>query len=397
MHRTHIHNLNKDLYNGTYGEEQCIGDGMTNNPASWRDYNFLLGIALLGLLGYSLAMVYSATLNNPMTEGYFSRHLFNILVGFAAMAALTWLDYHALQGWTFPLYIISVVLLAVVLVFGNIRGGAQSWIDFGLRTVQPSEPIKLILIVVLASFWSSQERRLGEWRPFIGSVVLLAIPLLLVFIQPDFGTSLVFGMVWIFMSWTAGVRLIQFLSLGAIAAPIAYFGWTYILAPYQRTRLLIFLDPIKYDPELKAGAWNIIQSLTAIGSGGLTGQGWTDGVMSQGNYLPVQYTDFIFAITGEELGFVGTFIMLIFLCLLVWQALDIAVNSRDMFGRLVATGIAAMFLCHILVNVGMNMSIMPITGIPLPFISYGGSFTVTSFAAIGLLQSIALWRRRYHF
>jgi rod shape determining protein RodA len=119
--------------------------------------------------------------------------------------------------------------------------------------------------------------------------------------------------------------------------------------------------------------------------------------MSQGNYLPVQYTDFIFAIAGEELGFIRTFGMLILLCLLVWQALDIAANSRDMFGRLVATGIAAMFLCHILVNAGMNMSIMPITGIPLPFISYGGSFTVTSFAAIGLLQSIALWRRRYHF
>jgi rod shape determining protein RodA len=373
------------------------GGQMTNNPASWRDYNFVLGIALIGLLGYSLAMVYSATLNDPMTEGYFSRHLGNILVGLGVMALLTWFDYHALQGWTFPLYIISIVLLATVLFFGNVRGGAQSWIDFGIRTFQPSEPIKLMLIIVLAGFWSSQERRLGEWRPFIGSVVLLAVPLLLVFIQPDFGTSLVFAMVWLFMSWTAGMRFAQFASLVMLAAPVAYFGWTYILAPYQRTRLLIFLDPIKYDPELKSGAWNIIQSLTAIGAGGLNGKGWTQGIMSQGNYLPVQYTDFIFAITGEELGFIRTFGMLIFLCLLVWQALDIAANSRDMFGRLVATGIAAMFLCHILVNAGMNMSIMPITGIPLPFISYGGSFTVTSFAAIGLLQSIALWRRRYHF
>lgn len=119
--------------------------------------------------------------------------------------------------------------------------------------------------------------------------------------------------------------------------------------------------------------------------------------MSQGNYLPVQYSDFIFAITSEELGFVGTGVMLLLLGLLIWQALDIAANARDLFGRLMATGIAAMFLCHVLVNAGMNMSIMPITGIPLPFISYGGSFTVTSFAAVGLLQSIALWRRRIHF
>jgi rod shape determining protein RodA len=373
------------------------GEAMTNNPASWRDYNFVLGIALIGLIIYSMLMVYSATLNNPMTEGYFSRHLGNMLFGIGIMALLTWFDYHALQGWTFPLYIISIVLLATVLIFGNIRGGAQSWIDLGIRTFQPSEPIKLVIIIVLAGFWSSQERRLGEWRPFIGSVVLLAVPLLLVFIQPDFGTSLVFAMVWLFMSWVAGMRLTQFFSLAMLAAPVAYFGWTYILAPYQRTRLLIFLDPIKYDPELKSGAWNIIQSLTAIGAGGTIGKGWTQGIYSQGNYLPVQYTDFIFAITGEELGFIGTLGMLIFLCLLVWQALDIAANARDTFGRLVATGIAAMFLCHILVNAGMNMSIMPITGIPLPFISYGGSFTVTSFAAVGLLQSIALWRRRYHF
>ena len=364
---------------------------------SWRDYNFILLGALIGLTVFSLSMVYSATLHDPMTVGYFSRHLVNLLIGIAVMVGITFLDYHTFQSWTFPLYIASVVLLATVLVYGNVLGGAQSWLDFGLRTVQPSEPIKLVMIMVLAGFWASQERFNGQWRPFICSVLLLSIPLFLVFIQPDFGTALVFGMVWIMMTWVAGMTFTQFGALIGVAAPVFYFGWTYILAPYQRTRLLIFLDPIKYDPELKSGAWNIIQSLTAIGGGGFNGQGWTQGVMSQGNYLPVQYSDFIFAITGEELGFVGTGMMLVLLGVLIWQALDIAANSRDLLGRLMATGIAAMFLCHVLVNAGMNMSIMPITGIPLPFVSYGGSFTVTSFAAIGLLQSIALWRRRIHF
>ncbi len=364
---------------------------------SWRDYNFILLAALVGLTTFSLAMVYSATLHDPMTVGYFSRHLVNLLIGIAVMVGITFLDYHTFQSWTFPMYIISVVVLATVLVYGNVRGGAQSWIDFGLRTVQPSEPIKLVIIMVLAGFWASQERFSSQWRPFIGSVLLLSVPLFLVFIQPDFGTALVFGTVWILMTLVAGMTITQFGALLGVAAPVFYFGWTYILAPYQRTRLLIFLDPMKYDPELKSGAWNIIQSLTAIGSGGFNGQGWTQGVMSQGNYLPVQYSDFIFAITGEELGFVGTGVMLVLLGVLIWQALDIAANSRDLLGRLMATGIAAMFLCHVLVNAGMNMSIMPITGIPLPFVSYGGSFTVTSFAAVGLLQSIALWRRRIHF
>ncbi|RLT33943.1 MAG: rod shape-determining protein RodA [Chloroflexi bacterium] len=367
------------------------------NTTIWRDYNWVLAFALVGLSIFSITMVYSATLNDPMTLGYFNRHLVNVLIGLAVMVAVTFLDYHAFQSWTFPLYVLSIILLATVLIYGNIRGGAQSWLDFGMRTVQPSEPIKLVIILVLAGFWASQERSLGTWRPFIGSALLLGVPLLLVFIQPDFGTALVFASVWLTITWLAGITIPQIVTLIGVGSPLFYFGWTYILAPYQRTRLLIFLDPIKYDPELKSGAWNIIQSLTAIGSGGLTGQGWTNGVMSQGNYLPVQYSDFIFAITGEELGFVGTAGMLFCLGLLIWQALDIAANSRDLFGRLIAGGVAAMFLCHVMVNAGMNMSIMPITGIPLPFISYGGSFTVTSFAAVGLLQSVSLWRRRIHF
>ncbi len=261
------------------------------NNSKWRDYNWVLAFAVLGLTGFSIAMVFSATLNDPMTQGYFDRHLINLLIGFGAMLLVTFLDYHAFQSWTFPLYVVSVVLLGSVLVYGNVRGGAQSWLDFGMRTVQPSEPIKLIIIIVLAGFWASQERAAGAWRPFIFSAILLGIPLLLVFIQPDFGTALVFASVWLIITWLAGITVPQIVALVAVGSPLFYFGWTYILAPYQRTRLLIFLDPVKYDPELKSGAWNIIQSLTAIGSGRLYGQGWTNGVMSQGNYLPGQYSD----------------------------------------------------------------------------------------------------------
>jgi rod shape determining protein RodA len=364
---------------------------------TWRDYNYLLLGSVLVLIGFSLAMVYSATLRDPFTQGYFSRHIVNLLVGAVAMVLLTALDYHALQAWVVPFYVVTVAVLAAVLVVGQVSSGAQSWINLGLRTFQPSEAAKLLMIVVMAGYWARFERSAGSGRVLLGSLALIGPPMLLVFVQPDFGTAMVFGAMWLAMAWIAGMRWWQLLALGVAAVPLAFVGWNFVLEDYQRTRLLVFTDPLKYDPELKEGAWNIVQSLTAIGSGGLTGRGWTYGLLSQGSYLPVQYTDFIFAITGEELGFIGAALMLVFQALLIWQALSVADVARDTFGKLIAVGAAAMFLCHVLVNVGMNMSIMPITGIPLPFISYGGSFTMTSLAVIGTLQSIALRRRRIVF
>lgn len=364
---------------------------------TWRDYNFPLLLCVVILLGFGAAMVYSATLRDPLTQGYFSRHLVNLLVGCAAMALLTALDYHVFETWIVPFYLGAVALLGLVLVIGQVSSGAQSWIDLGIRTFQPSEPAKLLVILALAAYWSRNERQPYAWRVVITSLLLVGIPTVLVFLQPDFGTAMVFGAIWLAMALAAGVRWQQFAVVFTAAIPAAVYAWMHILHPYQRDRLLIFIDPLKYDPELKQGAWNIMQSLTAIGSGGLTGRGWTHGLLSQGNYLPVQYSDFIFAITGEELGFIGAALLLVFLGVAIWQMLAISQVARDPFGRLIAVGIAAMLLCHVLVNVGMNMSIMPITGIPLPFVSYGGSFTMTTLAAIGLLQSIALRRRRITF
>ena len=363
----------------------------------WRDYNYFLLGCVVVLTGFSLAMVYSATLKDPITHGYFSRHLVNLIVGGVAMLLLTALDYHALRAWVRPLYLATIALLAVVLVLGQISSGAQSWLDLGLRTFQPSEPAKLLLIITLAAYWERHENNGGAWKVQLGGLLLAGIPIMLVFVQPDFGTAMVFGMVWLMIAWTAGLRWWQLVLLAAVAIPVGLYGWNHVLESYQRDRLLVFIDPLKYDPDLKYGAWNIMQSLTAIGSGGLTGHGWTHGLLSQNNYLPVQYSDFIFAITGEELGFIGAAVLVMFEALLIWQALAVAAIARDRFGRLLAVGIAAMFMCHLLVNAGMNMSIMPITGIPLPFVSYGGSFTMTTFAAIGLLQSVALHRRRIVF
>jgi rod shape determining protein RodA len=364
---------------------------------TWRDYNYFLLGCVIVLTGFSMAMIYSATLTNAGTHGYFARHLVNLIVGTVAMFLLTALDYHALQAWSRPLYLCTLIILGLVMVLGHVRGGAQSWLDLGLRTFQPSEPAKLAIIIALAAYWQHFENKGGDWKVQLGGLLLAGIPMGMVFIQPDFGTAIVIAMIWLMIAWTGGLRWWQIALLLIAAIPIGYYGWTHVLEDYQKARILVFIDPLKYDPKYEHGAWNIIQSLNAIGSGGLTGRGWTHGPLTQGNYIPVQYSDFIFATAGEELGFIGTTILLLFEVLLIWQSLAVASVARDTFGRLIAVGVAAMFMCHLLVNAGMNMSIMPITGIPLPFISYGGSFNMTALAAIGLLQSVALRRRRIVF
>ena len=395
----HNGNTNSEMYCLPKSNHvDCISPvSYTTMSRTWRDYNYFLLGCVIVLTGFSLAMIYTTTLHNPSTQGYFSRHLVNLIIGAVAMVLLTTLDYHALQSWVGPLYIATVAILGVVMVLGGVRGGAQSWLDLRLRTFQPSEPAKLAIIITLAAYWERFARNGGDWRVQLGGLLLAGIPMGMVFIQPDFGTALVIASIWAMVAWSAGMRWWQILLVLVIAIPVGYYGWMHVLEKYQKIRILVFLDPLKYDPKLENGAYNIIQSLNAIGTGGITGQGWTHGPLTQGNYVPVQYSDFIFSAAGEELGFIGTTILLIFEGLLVWQALVVASTARDMMGRLIAVGVAAMFLCHLLVNAGMNMSIMPITGIPLPFISYGGSFNMTALAAVGLLQSVALRRRRIVF
>lgn len=366
----------------------------------WREFNFFLLFCVLALLSISLVSVYSATLNAVTGYGtflniLFPRHVINILVGLVVMVAVMSLDYRLLSSLARPIYIGMVVILVIVHGIGKISEGAQSWIEVGTRTFQPSEFAKLLTIIVLAAYWSHFEDKRGRWSVQLGGLVLVGIPLVLVLMQPDFGTAMVFGLIWLTMAWDAGIRWQQLLILLLLAIPVGFISWQYLLDPYQRTRLLIFywmlVDPSRVDPN---DGYNIIQSLNAIAAGGLFGAGLTRGLLSQGNYIPVQYSDFIFAVISEELGFIGGIVLLTFQALLLWLTLSIAERARDTFGRLIAVGIFGMMLCHVLVNVGMTMSMMPVTGIPLPLISYGGSFTIMILAAIGLLESIAMrWRK----
>lgn len=366
----------------------------------WKDFDFFLLGSIILLLSLSILSVYSATLNAMTAYGtplsvLFPRHIVNIVVGLVAMILVTFIDYRLLSGLATPFYVIAVVVLLTVLIVGKISEGAKSWIDMGVRTVQPAEVVKLMIIVVLASYWSHFAERRSEWLIQGGALLLTALPLLLTFIQPDFGTATVFAMIWLCMAWGAGMRWTQLLLLIAIVLPLAIIAWEVVLDQYQHARLSTFYwlltDPSEADPN---EAYNVVQSMNAIGSGGLLGAGLTQGLLSQGNYIPVQYTDFIFAVIGEEMGFIGSLVLITFQGVLLWLTLTIAQRARDTFGQLIAIGIFGMLLAHTLINIGMAMSILPVTGLPLPFISYGGTFTVVCLIAIGMLQSITLrWRR----
>jgi rod shape determining protein RodA len=381
------------------------------NTRRWQDFNIYLLVSVLVLLGFGIAMVYSTTIGVNFkgsvwySDNPFTRHFIWLGIGFAAMIGLTLFDYHNLQLLARPVYVLTLLILSYTLIAGRIAEGAQSWI-FGESSGQPSEPAKLLLIIALAAWWASREERANSWFSMGGSLLLAGLPLLLVLLQPDLGTAMVVGVVWLVMAWTAGMTWKQLALIVLLASVTLYIGWNEVLQDYQQGRLIGFimeqeeidqLPPGDLRDAVEAVFYNVEASKVAVGNGGMLGEGLLNGTQSQRNFLPVQYTDFIFAVTAEELGFVGATTMLSFICLVLWQAVTVASRARDSLGRLIAIGIFGMLLIHTLENVGMNIGLMPVTGIPLPFISYGGSFTVTVLASIGVLQSIDMRRRTLVF
>lgn len=371
----------------------------------WREYNWPLLICVLVLLILSALAVYSATLTAVTRNGValsriYPWHLVYIAVGLVAMVVITRFNYQLLSSLAQPLYVILVILLVAVMAVGQVSEGARSWLAIGTRTFQPTELAKLGTIIALAAYWQRHEGQTDRWLVQLGGLVMTALPMLLVLIQPDLGSTLVMGMIWLIMAWGAGIRMSQLGLLLLVALPLLYLAWNMdgLLDEYQKRRLLTFyyllVAPTQADFN---DSYNVVQALSALGQGGIFGAGLTRGIFSQGNYVPVQHTDFIFAVIGEEMGFVGAVVLIVFQALLLWQALSIASQARDRFGQLIALGVFAMFFCHLLINVGMNLSLLPVTGLPLPFISAGGSFMVISLAAVGLLQSIALRQRHLTF
>jgi rod shape determining protein RodA len=372
-----------------------------------QDFNFYLFVSVLVLAGFGSAMVYSTMIGNSFTGELwslgspFTLHMIWLGIGFSLMIFFAVFDYQNLRLLTRPIYIAMLLLLGYTLVAGNVAGGARSWLVGS--SGQPTEIAKLLLIICLAGWWAGRDEQRSSWTTLLGSLLMAGVPLLMVLVQPDFGSAMVIGLTWLAMVWVAGMRWKQVGILALLAIPLLFVGWNYLMQDYQRGRLIAFamsreeVEQLRDQPQVYEAAqavyYNVNASKVAVGNGGLLGKGLLNGTQSQRNFLPVQYTDFVFAVTAEELGFVGASAMLAFLCVVLWQAVTVAARARDTFGRLIATGIFAMLLVHTLENIGMNLGLMPVTGIPLPFISYGGSFTITVLAAMGLLIGIDMRRR----
>lgn len=348
-----------------------------------------------GLLAYGALVVWSATSGTATASTQFHRQLLGMGVGLVPLIALALLDYKVLQHWTGPLMVALSSLLIVVLLpgLGATVNGQRNWLSIGhFRLFQPSEPAKLLLIVILAAVIAEFKGKI-ETPAEVGRVLMyLAVPVALLMLEPDLGTALVFIAIAMGMLLVGGLKPRWFVvfALVAVVGGVVLFNVPHLMKQYQKDRLTVFVDP-SVDP--KGAGYNLAQSKIAIGSGGLTGKGLRSGTQSSLHFIPERSTDFIFAVLGEELGFLGAIVLLgLYLALLI-TALEISASSRDLFGALIAAGLITLWTFQILVNIGMTVGIMPITGIPLPFMSFGSSFMVTNLAGVGML--FAVWARRY--
>src|ERR671915_2224532 len=351
--------------------------------AKWRSLDPVLLLVSLALSAFGILAVYVA--GDAARQTYAANQALGFCVGLAGAVPLALIDYRFWQRHLRLIYGLVLLMLLAVLVMGVTVGGAQRWVYVGPVQVQPSEFAKLGMVIVLAGYFA--EKSVGDHMVFLKALCLLAVPALLVFMQPDLGTALVFGAIFAAMAYIAGAKLIQLAGLVAAGALAAFLAVKLkILEEYQVARLTAFSDPdctnwISYQ---------VCQSKMAIGSGGITGKGLDAQTLANLGFLPEENTDFIFSNLAERVGFVGSIVLIVLFFLLVWRILHIATISRDRFGVLIAVGVSTIFLFHVFVNIGMTMGIMPVTGIPLPFISYGRSNLVVSVLSLGLLQSIAI-------
>ena len=359
---------------------------------TWRNFDWPLLAVVLVLAGIGVAMTYSATNNTVDLADYWVRQVVFLVIGIPVLFLVAAFDYRHLELFAIPAYLIFVALLVIVALFGTEQGGAQSWLNVAGTTVQPTEAGKFLLIIFFAWYLSIFHDRMGRLPYLLGALVLLLAPLVLVYLQPDFGMTITYAVIGGTLILMGGIRLWQIaLMVGGLIAAIPFLWGT--LQGYMIERLQIFLNP----ESNRAASYNIEQALIAIGSGGWLGTGWVYGSQNRLHFLRVRHTDFIFSVIAEEWGLIGSLIILALLLFVVWRVLRIADRARDHFGRLLAVGVAAMIFFQIVVNVGMNVNLMPVTGLTLPFVSYGGSSLLSMMVAAGLAQSVIMRHRKIEF
>jgi len=348
------------------------------------DWLFFAGAILLSLTG--LLMIYSTGLSGTVERGLWVRQLVALSVGVGGLFLLSGLDYRFFRKNSSVLYLVAVALLLVVLLFGEDIRGSRRWFDFVFFNFQPAEFSKLALIVLLAKYFEMRHSLLPKFGFVLWSGLYVLVPAMLIALQPDLGSAMVHIAVWLGMLFVSAMPRRHFLYLLVGFLVLVALGWQFFFVEYQRDRIRSFMDPTA-DP-LGRG-YNVIQSIVAVGSGGWFGSGLARGLQSQLRFLPERQTDFIFASTAEELGFAGVSLVLALLGFLLFRMIKIQREARDLFGTYLASGIFFMIFTQSVVNIGMNLGFLPVTGITLPFLSYGGSSLLVNFLLLGIMQNIA--------
>lgn len=379
------------------------------NKKILRNFDFTILFVITLIVGYSLVAIGNATAN-PFTGDergimqilgnlnlyYVKLQLLWFGLGLLLMAAMIWIDYETLGELANYIYWINVALLLLVLIAGHTSKGAQSWfVLFGTRGFQPSEIAKISIIITMAKILSTREGEIKRIWDLIPIFIHFVIPFILILLQPDFGTAMVYIVILLGMIFVSGISyriLVGFLGSGIASLVIA---WLFFFKEFQKTRILTFLNPYL---EPMGGGYNVIQSMIAIGSGQTFGKGLLkEGAMSQLNFIPEKHTDFIFSVTAEALGFIGALLLILLYSILIFRTLVLAQKAKDKFGSLLVIGVLSMAMFHIFENIGMSMGMMPITGIPLPFMSYGGSSMWTNMIAFGLVINVGMRRQKIIF
>ncbi len=361
----------------------------TFKARDWRYFDLQLLLYVLLLITVGIVMGYSAAFNDTADTPGMSQTVKTLIwaaIGLTLFFVAASVDYHWLRTLAMPIYLVVLGLLVVTMLVGRNLFGAQMSVTVAGLDFQFSEVSKVLMITVLAAFLSGRRERIGRLSTILAAGALMAVPTLLVFLQPDLGTALVFVGILAGMLFMSGASLgwMGLIAAGIIAAAPVVVS---MLHDYQRARLFCFLDPYA---DAQGACYQLVQALNAVGSGGWLGRGLTVGGEDQRGYIPVQSTDFVFTVVAEDLGFVGGIVVLALFALLVWRILFIGWRAQDAFGMMIAAGLASMILFQLLVNVGMVVGIMPVTGIPLPFITYGGSSLISLLFGMGILQSIRM-------
>lgn len=358
----------------------------------WRQFDWVLvGIAAVLIL-YGVIMIYSANQNQEDLQDLWWTQLTRAGIGLVVMLLVAAFDYRWYAQLYKLLYIVMMVLLAILFIAAELTAGTLRWLDLRFFPVQPSEIAKIIIIIVTAKIVADRDGEMGRLRNLIFAGVIVGPPLLLIYLQPDLGTTIIALVVWLVILLMGGVNVfhVGLVGLGAVlASPIMWLT----MAEYQRQRVLLFLNPDQTDPSY----FNIQQALISIGSGGLLGKGFSIGTQNQLHFLRVRHTDFIFSVIGEELGLLGALLLFGLILLLIWRIMRAADLTADPFGRLICVGVATLVFFQSFVNLGVNVGLLPVTGTPLPFVSYGGSSLIAFLIALGLVQSVLMRRKSLDF